>query len=793
MSYETEKNRLGKKPFVQVELDLDYCTYEYGQSYTNLLTYSEQFDHANWILLNTPITTANTDLSPNGTMTADTIEDDNVSVSEPKYQNSTSFTVSNYYCASIYIKKDNTPRLTRFPLFRLRFGGSTTESNDITLDTSTGEINVAFDSTQGEYGVEDMDDYRRIWISAKSSDGSNNYCNFWVYPSVGASQAWVFDGSAIGSIIVWGAQIIEGIEKGHYVSATSASATGACTAALSSGNECRNVRFGCQDTDNFTKIIKRRTLCTSHSDLPVGIELIPCIKSEPKFTPTEIKPDGGISLRSSISITVTDFPHHDRGVDPYFSTRTYTANEQGTYFGKLLANNPYYVGRLMRVKDGYIGVNGYDEADLQTRLYVIDKITGPVYSGDNITYTIIGSDLLSFAKNEKIQIPAPNDGALNAAINSTDTSLVLDSGTTLTDYPTGGGLIAIGDEWTTYTSRSTATLSGLTRGTNGTTAADHDIGDGVQLVRNFTGTPVAVINEILTVDVGISSSYIPYNTSPLGSWNDEETNWHSGVSINAYIGTPTGAITLLSEICEVFQIDLWSDEIDQEIKLKTNAPPLGNEPVTELTDEVNFVEGKTSITENPDRRISRMVLHYDKINLADDNRISNFARHHFETDEIVEGSDLYDEIRLKQITSRWLTSANDSTAIQTAQRYISRFGETPKVAKFTLLAKDASLKTGDLCDLVTSKLQDTDGSKKTTRFQVTKYKETKQGHEFSYDALISSFTYTTRYAFIADNALDTTSPQTVYDNASDAQKLANAFIGPNSGVFPDGGALYIII
>ena len=568
---------------------------------------------------------------------------------------------------------------------------------------------------------------------------------------------------------------------------------GTCTATLSAGSECRNVRSGCQDTDNFTKTIKTRTFCTPHPNLPVGTELIPCIKGEPKFTPTEIKPDGGISLRSSVSITVTDFPHHDRGVDPYVDTRSYIANEQGTYFGKLLANNPYYVGRLMRVKDGYIGADGYNENDLQTRLYVIDKITGPVYSGDNITYTIIGSDLLSLAKSGKVQIPAPNDGALNAAINSSDTSLVLDSGTTLADYPTGGGLVVIGDEWITYTARSSSTLSGLTRGTNGTTADDHDTGDGVQLAHNFTGTPVAVINDILVNHVGISSSYIPYNTSPLGSWNDEETNWHSGVSIDTNIGVPTDAITLLSEICEIFQIDLWWDEITPEVKLKTNAPPLGNEPVTELTDEANFVEGKTSVTENPDRRISRMVLHYDKLNLADDDRISNFARHHFERNADVEGVDLYDEIRLKQITSRWLTSTNDTTAIQTAQRFIDRFGETPKIAKFTLLAKDASLKTGDLCDLVTNKLQDTDGSKKTTRFQVTKYKETKQGHEFSYDALVSSFTYNTRFAFVADNALDATSPMTVYDNASEAEKLANAFVSPNSGVFPDGGTLYIII
>ena len=567
---------------------------------------------------------------------------------------------------------------------------------------------------------------------------------------------------------------------------------GTCTAALSAGNECFNVRYDCQDTDNFTKTTKTYTFCTPHPDLPVGTEMIPCIKGEPKFTPTEIKPDGGMSLRSSVQITVRDFPHHDRGIDPYISTRSYDANAQGTFFGKLLARNPYYVGRFARVKDGYIAADGTIQT--QTRLYIIDKVTGPTQSGDNILYTFYCSDLLSLSKDTRKQIPSPTDGTLDAALTVGETtSFDLDASTTVADYPTGGGMVVIGDEWITYGSRSSFTLSTLTRAEKGTTAAAGSAGDGVQIVKNFTGTPVAIINEILTTYVGISSSYIDYGLSPLGSWDEEENNWHNGVSIDAYIGTPTGAFKLLSEICFVFQIDVWWDEVEAKIKLKTNAPPLGNEEVTALSDDDNFVENKTSIKEDPERRISRVILHYDKIDFSEGDDISNYARHHFETDTDVEGSDLYDETKLKDIISRWLTSSNDSVAIQAAQRIIARFGETPKIIKFTLDAKDGSLKTGALCDITTSKLQDTDGSDKTTRFQVVKHKESKQGHQIEYHALNSSFTYNTRYAFIADNALDATSPMTVYNNANAAQKLANAFVGPNSGVFPDGGTLYLII
>jgi len=564
---------------------------------------------------------------------------------------------------------------------------------------------------------------------------------------------------------------------------------GTCTSALSVGSECYNTRHECQDTDNFAKTTKTYIFCTPHPNIPVGTEMIPCIVGEPKFTPTEIKPDGGMSLRSKVTIKVKDFPHHDRNVDPYVSTRANTA--QGTYFGRLLERNRYYVGRLMRVKDGYIDQNG--SLQLQTRLYVIDKITGPVSSGDDLIYTITGSDILSLGKDTRIQIPPPTDGILNADITSGATSLVLDGGTTIADYPSGGGIVVIGDEWIAYASRTSFTLNSLTRGAKGTTADEHKAGDGVQIVKNFTGTPIAVIYEILTSYIGISSAYIPYNTSPLGAWNDEETNWHNGVSIDSYIGTPTGAFKLLTELCEVFNIDLWWDEIASEIKLKTNAPPLGNVPVTELNDGTHLVADKTTISEDPDRRISRIILHYHKIDYSEGDKISNFARHHFETDDVVEGSDLYDEIRLKEIKSRWLTNLNDSTAIQNTQRKIARFGETPITIKFFLTAKDAALKTGDLCDITTSKRQNSDGSPKTVRYQVVKHKESKIGHQVDYDALISSFTYNTRYAFVADNSLNTTSPMTVYDNASDAEKLANAFVGPNSGNFPDGGTLYLII
>jgi len=64
---------------------------------------------------------------------------------------------------------------------------------------------------------------------------------------------------------------------------------------------------------------------------------------------------------------------------------------------------------------------------------------------------------------------------LSASITSTDTSLTVASGTNFTDT----GVVLIGTEKIAYTAKSTNTLSGLTRGYDGTTAAAHSSGDGV--------------------------------------------------------------------------------------------------------------------------------------------------------------------------------------------------------------------------------------------------------------------------------------------------------------------------
>ena len=83
---------------------------------------------------------------------------------------------------------------------------------------------------------------------------------------------------------------------------------------------------------------------------------------------------------------------------------------------------------------------------------------------------------------------------LSSALNSSATSLTMASSSS---FPSTGTVI-IGSELITYTGNSSGTLSGLTRGANGTTAASHSSGATVTDASNFFSWNAAASGDIIT-------------------------------------------------------------------------------------------------------------------------------------------------------------------------------------------------------------------------------------------------------------------------------------------------------
>lgn len=573
---------------------------------------------------------------------------------------------------------------------------------------------------------------------------------------------------------------------------------GACTASGASGSECYNTYKTCQDTANYSKATRTIRFWPELSSVPKGEEGFPALVKDPVIAPTKLTPNDGLGYRGEVSAVLQDFPHHDRGLDPYASTRSYSAIDQGTFFGKLLARNPYYNSRLMRIRIGYLATP-FAWSNFEDRVYVIDKIDGPDQKGQ---VKIVGKDILKLADDKTAQAPALTEGVLSADIAIDATSLVLDAGSGVdydTDPYTGNaisatypGYILIGDEIIKYEGVSTDTLTTLTHAQFGTEADTHDAEDSIQQCLFYDAVNcVDVIDHLLKTYAGLPEAYIPYDaglvtpTTTNDEWDDELENWLSSNTLTRIITEPTGVNKLLGELTEQNMIFLWWNEIDQEVKLKAIAPVLKNASPLTITDAGHLIKDSLIIKDWPAGRISRVEIHYDRVNATGEDKIENYRYTALSVDTDTENDNAY-KPRTLTIFANWLDASNSILIATLASRLLAKYSVTPRKIRFLLDAKDASFWTGNEAILNSRQLQGADGANELQKILVTSVKERKPGHEYEYEA-ISTVYSVILYGFIGPDTLN------AYTAESDANRQAHGFIADTTTEkMSNGDGAYLI-
>jgi len=500
---------------------------------------------------------------------------------------------------------------------------------------------------------------------------------------------------------------------------------------------------------------------------------LPCIKST-KLTPVSITPGQPFGKRASIPVMLNDFPHHDRGIDPYVGTRSYTPENQGTYFGKMLARTPYYQGRPFRLKTGYVDQSG--TLNVQTQNFIIENITGPDKNGN---YKIVAKDILKLADDERSQCPVASTGKLTGAITSSATSLTVTSGTE-SEY--SDEEIRIGDEviQAPIANRSANVFSNLTRGAWNTTAAAHAIDDSVQECKHFNAVNVVdIFDDLLTNYAGISASYIPTT-----DWDAEKDAWFAGHNLTALITEPTGVKTMMDELSEQVMVYVWWEPVAQEIKLKAIAPPLST--LVTLDDDAHFI-GDVAVKVTPDDRKSRVLVYYNPRTPIDFENPEDFDALYGDIDAGAESVDQYGDSRLKVIFARWITS--DSIALTTGSRLKNQFRDSPKMISFTLDAKDSDNLTGDFIKVDSRHIQDENGANAVTLSQILSVEEiTKDAPGTHYRVSAQQAQYSGRYARIMSSSASST-----YSAATNNEKETGCYIAASGGGdFSDGGTGYKI-
>lgn len=540
--------------------------------------------------------------------------------------------------------------------------------------------------------------------------------------------------------------------------------TAPCAATNATGYECYNTKRTCQDEANFDRSTTTITLSESLNSVYEGA--IPCVE-EIEFAPTEINPKEGLDYLGKVTIKVKDFRHHDRGLDPYVDTRPYIATDQGTFWGKLLARNPHYFGRVLRVKQIV------DGSVTQTYTFVLESISPPDRRG---LVKIVAKDPLFLAGGDKAKAPLASSGILAADISDTDTSLTLDDAA---NYP-AAGTVRIGNEVIEYTGKSTDTLTGLTRGQWGTEAADHREDDNVQLCITYVNEPlIDVVNDLITNYTAIDSSFIPYT-----DWQTEESDWLAVYTLNNVISEPTDVLDLLTQIQIETGTVIWWDQEDQEIKLKAAVPRTQNQSIETLTDARHLM-GNIEVKDEIDERISQVWIYYGIQDYTGRDEAKNFSNLEIRANLGAESAAEYGTGKVDVIYSRWLTGLAQTG--QVASRKLARYQDPPKMISFSLDSKDSALRTGDHFYLQTAAIQSKTGAPLEVEMQMLSMRYFSKSLSFSCKAQTFNYLLNEIYGYIAPDA----TPD--YTSASTSEKETYGFISDDSGKMSNGDDGYLII
>ncbi len=541
---------------------------------------------------------------------------------------------------------------------------------------------------------------------------------------------------------------------------------------------CFNTRATCQDAPNYARNATNGQIILAERQASTPRELIesanvravvPCVKSF-SITPARLMLGKGLGSRASMQLSCADFAHNDAGLDPYLLSRGYNPLTQGTFFGKLIARNPFYLGRSATFNTGYL-VNGvYDPVNFQTELFFLEKIAG---IRSNNTISIIAQDLLKRLDDDKAQFPAVSIGELAAPIVSADSSMTVQSGA-------GAGyavndVVRIGEELIRIITKSGDSFTLITRGVFGSTADDHQAGDGVQKCGVFEGVNVTNVIIALALAGGIDLS----NIDTVGFAN-EQSSLLAANALTAIISEPTGVKSLLKEISEENFLYLWWDGRAGLIKLKSVVPAI---PTIEINDDSNFLADSITVFQDLTLRISEFQIRYA---ISDHTQYSdvNFYRKLFiRADLDSESQDRHGEPRIIKVQSRWFPAGLSGVAAQTANRTVAIFGNAPYIISFSMDAKD-DIQLGDTLRFNTRHIQNFEGENKIISALIIEKMETESGTTFTYKA--QSLIPASGIAVIAPSGLPD------FDSASTTDKEQYAFICPASGVFADGREEYRI-
>lgn len=484
---------------------------------------------------------------------------------------------------------------------------------------------------------------------------------------------------------------------------------------------------------------------------PHGQQMYPTIDNRRGIdsVPTRMDIASGLGYRGNVRITFQDFRH----------------GERGTYWGKLLASNPYYLDRTITIYEGFYDGGVFNIADFKQKLYFIKKISGPDSNGRVV---LTAASILTLLDNDQAKTPSKSDGALAGALSAgaTGTINIGDN----EGFAASGGTCVINSEYIAYSGVSGAdSIVIAARGAFGTNGASHSAGDSVFHCFSFSGENIVdvlyrLIDEQSQID---AATYIN-----LPDWQSVRDDYLPGQLATGVVPPTEDTKDIIDKLCQQGYVSVWWCEEDQQIKLESIGPVVTPTQTLNKTNHILNVGEKPE--HDPTKAYSAVLVFYGIRNPQEDSDDpKNYQYSYFLPDaEAVAGMGT----KIKTIFADYIPASGLSSATRIASRFLSQHKYGLTTYTFQVDAKDSGLAVGDRANILTDTMQDADGYDALSSFMVIERDRQPEPTRYQYKAIRTGFLVEAGYRKIAPDSM----AGTTYATATAQERAEYAFIADTS-------------
>ena len=481
-------------------------------------------------------------------------------------------------------------------------------------------------------------------------------------------------------------------------------------------------------------------------------------------------------VRATVTISMKDFDWSDSVGDFYLGDRSNLPAR--SFWAVWCARNQFFGGMYITVYDGY---RGDTLASMRKRVCVLDNVEGPSADG---SVTLSGSDPLMRAATSNAKFPRDMDVRLVSAITDVQTTIQVIS-TNPADLTDAFGNTAlkwakIGTEILSYSaavfvSDGVYDLTGCARGQLGTIAATGAADVRLQRVGRYEDIETWAIG----YDLMVNHSNVPGGFIDLAQWTAEGSTYLPSFRTTVTLHDPELIQNLMGEICQQGMFYIWWDEFAQKIPMLAVRPPKA--AVRKISDATTIMAGSSELHREPDSLISRVFVYYAPISvLGSKTDPANYRVVSGRIEGAVEHPSAANGPRPLSIYARFVNT--EGHASQVISRILGRYSMSPRFLTVRVSGKDREITIGEVCDVTTRTILDTEGRALDSRWQVISWDEIVAGEVYLLD--LQTYDFIGRFGqYMADGSPD-------FASATDDEKNDGGWWADDLGLMPDGSPGY---